>query len=469
MALPKKVKKTTPRRVVKSAPKAVKKTIPAIIRRPDALIRESVPVAMPMSAPISAPEPIAPVMPVDTQQEFFKSIGEKIAAERTSKSEEPHDINASLKAKSVNLYRKIAIRFIILALVLVAIVGYFSLTKLTITISPNKEVIPGTLTVDVYGNGNFTNQDRAIKGNIARLEETVSGTFAATGEKTGPEQFSGRVKIYNNYTKAQPLVASTRLLTADGKLFRLKSSVTVPVGGSVEVDVYPDKPGADMAIAPTRFTIPGLWEGIQDKIYAESSVAFSSSANTQKIITDSDVEMAKQELSNRLVDKVKQSLGGVNSQYDQVFFDSNPLTAQAELVGSKIGDEKAQFEVKIKNIVNVISFNNEEIDVLAKDQLTSSLTSDKTLVGITPDSLAYSLANYSAESNVATVNVSFSGQVAASQTDFIDKAKLANLNQSQIESYLSGVKEVNSFKLKFFPGFIKRAPSLIDRIQIIIE
>jgi len=459
MALPKKTHKTTSRRVAKSAPRVLRKPISTIIRRPDILDKIST----------TPTEPLAPIAPVDAQQEFFKSISEKIAAEKKIKGEEPVDYNFDLKTKSVNLYRKIAIRFIILALILVAIVGYFSLTKLTITISPNKEVIPGTLAVDVYGNDNPASQSNGIKGNIARLEETVSGTFTATGEKASSGQFNGRVKIYNNYTEAQPLVASTRLLTADHKLFRIKNSVTVPVGGSIEVDVYPDKPGSDMAIAPTRFTIPGLWEGIQDKIYAESLTAFSTAADTQKVITDSDVEKAKQELSDQLVDKVKQSLGGVDSQYDQVLFDSNSATAQIELVGAKVGDVKPQFEAKIKNIVNVISFDNTEISDLAKNQLTSSLSSDKTLVGITPDSLTYSLANYNAESNTATVNVSFSGQVVASKTDFIDKAKLANLNQGQIESYLNSIKEINSFELKFFPGFIKRAPSLIDRIQIVIE
>ena len=90
-------------------------------------------------------------------------------------------------------------------------------------------------------------------------------------------------------------------------------------------------------------------------------------------------------------------------------------------------------------------------------------------MGITPDSLTYNLVNYNAETNMATVNVGFSGQVAANRTDFIDKAKLANLNQGQVESYLNNVKEINSFKLKFFPQFIKRAPSLIDRVQIVME
>jgi hypothetical protein len=243
----------------------------------------------------------------------------------------------------------------------------------------------------------------------------------------------------------------------------------VPAGGAVEVDVYPDKPGADMAISPTHFTIPGLHADLQDKIFADSLTAFSNSTDNQKIIQQSDIDNAQKELSSRLIDKVKQSLGGVSGQYDQVFFDSNSATAQITLTVAKVGDVTPQFAAQVKNVVNVISFNTADVIKLAQQKMAASLTADKILTDIDKDSLSYTLTGYDATINAAAVAVNFAGQVAPSQTDFIDKTKLVNLSQSQLASYLQGISQISSFDLQFFPAFIKRAPSLVDRIKVEIQ
>jgi len=400
-------------------------------------------------------------------------MSEKIKEENVGKSESVPEVNQEIKVKSVNLYRKIAIRFIVLALILVAVVGYFALTKLTIVISPNKETTPDTLTFDVYGSGDVQNPDKAVKGNIVRMDEQVTGTFPATGVITGKEQFVGQVKITNNSAKAQPLVATTRLLTADGKIFRIKNSVNVPSGGSVTVDVYPDKPGADMAISPTHFTIPGLWSGLQDKIFADSAAAFSNSVNTQKAIQQSDIDAASQTLSDNLKTKVAQSLSGANSQFDQVFVDSNATSAQITLTGAKVGDVVPQFDAQLKNVVNVISFASADVLKIAKQKMAAGVASDKILTDVSLDTSdpanIYTLVNYDANTNVATLTVKINGQTAPNKTDFIDKSKLVNLNEGQLQSYLKGIPEINSFDLQFFPPFIKRAPSLVDRIKIEIK
>ena len=401
----------------------------------------------------------------DTRAEFFKLMSEKIKAEEvdSASKEEP-----DLKMKSVNLYRKIAIRFIVLALILVAIVGYFTFSKLTIVVTPAQDTINDNLTFTVDGSGNVASQDGTIVGSITHLEEEASSTYPATGDKVSAQQFTGQVKITNNSSRPQPLVATTRLLTADNKLFRIKNSVNIPAGGSVMVNVYPDQPSSDMEIAPTHFTIPGLAANLQTQIYADSADAFSLSADGQKVISAADLDKAKTDLSAQLVDKAKQSLSGVNDT-DQTYFDSQPTTATFELVKSKVGEVTPQFTAQIKNVVNVIVFKKTDVIGLASKKMAASLTPDKVLASINQDSLVYGLNSYDAAGNTATLNVDYSAQTVTSQTDFIDKSKLVNLDQDQLTSYLQGIKEVNSFDLKFFPPFIKRAPSLVDRINVEIK
>lgn len=78
----------------------------------------------------------------------------------------------------------------------------------------------------------------------------------------------GTVVIFNKTsTIPQTLVATTRLQTADGKLYRLPTTVAVPgyrienkeiIPGSRAVEVFADKPGEEYNIGLTDFTFPGF-------------------------------------------------------------------------------------------------------------------------------------------------------------------------------------------------------------------
>jgi len=423
----------------------------------------------------------------DSRKQFFQMMSQQIgqakpgvSADAPQASHESSEIdeldklvesaepNNAVVNRSVNTYRKLAFRFIALACVLVLVVLYFVMVKLTVVVSPSKQTVNESLIVDVYGINQTASSDRSLKGNITRIEAEESGVYQSSGAEVKGEEVSGQVKIINNYSKSQSLVATTRLLSADNKLFRLKDSVIVPAGASVVVDIYADKAGADMAIAPTKFTIPGLWSGIQDKIYGESSATFAYSTISDKYIAQADVDKATQELNNLLIKKVKEKVGAKNG-YDQVLYQTSAETAQIELVDAKVGDKKDQFTVKIKNIVNVISFSSDDVIKIAQQKLAVAAGSDQTSAEIDRANLVYQLESYNSESNIATLKVDFISRIASTNSEFIDKSKLVNLNQTQIETYLKGVKEIDSFELHFFPTFLKRAPALVDRIYVEVK
>ncbi len=75
------------------------------------------------------------------------------------------------------------------------------------------------------------------------------------GKNVTGKKAEGSVTIYNEFSNApQPLVATTRLETSDGKIFRIVKGVTVPgttlvdgeiKPGAIEVQVVADQPGSD--------------------------------------------------------------------------------------------------------------------------------------------------------------------------------------------------------------------------------
>jgi hypothetical protein len=393
-------------------------------------------------------------------------MSEKIKESDPSKDVETVD-NEMLKNKSVSLYRKIAIRFAIFAGIIALVVAYFCFTKLTISLDLNKEIVNDNLIFDVYGNEKPSDSIRGVKGAISRFESEESGVYPASGVKSSEAQFSGQVTLVNNYSKDQPLIASTRLLSADNKLFRIKKTVNVKAGQSVVVDVYPDASSADMAIAPGRFTIPGLASSLQDKIYAESKAAFAFVGESKKFVQQSDVDAAAADLNNKLLDNVRQSVGSPSGQYDSVLYSVAPAAMSVELTDAKVGDEKSEFTVKIKNAVNIISFSSSDIVKLAIEQKAAAQNKDKSLFEIDKSSLKFNVSSYDSVANVANVSADFVLGAASDNVSLIDKTKIVNLNEAQLRSYLSTIKEIKGYDLKFFPSFIKRAPGLIDRISVV--
>ena len=64
---------------------------------------------------------------------------------------------------------------------------------------------------------------------IMELSGDASVSIPATGRETVNKKASGTVVLYNAYSsKAQKLVASTRLKASNGKIYRIPAAVTIP-------------------------------------------------------------------------------------------------------------------------------------------------------------------------------------------------------------------------------------------------
>ena len=149
-------------------------------------------------------------------------------------------------------------------------------------------------------------------------EVSLQETFPSTGSESGSnKKATGRVTLYNEYSEEpQPLVATTRLLTEDGKLFRITESVIVPgytkeggeiVPGEVRVSVKADEAGEMFNVEPTRFTIPGF-EGSEkyEDFYAVSEEKFVGGGDDEsdvRVVSLEDIEVAKEKMEAKIKEK----------------------------------------------------------------------------------------------------------------------------------------------------------------------
>jgi len=140
------------------------------------------------------------------------------------------------------------------------------------------------------------------------LPYPMSGSFASGEKKSTESKAQGTVVIFNKTSKdPQVLIASTRLESPEGKIYRIPSMVTIPgtkvengktVPGSKEVDVVADKAGAEYNIGLTDFTIPGFKGSPKfETVFARSKTEMTGGyVGNSQIVTKNAVDIAVAEL-----------------------------------------------------------------------------------------------------------------------------------------------------------------------------
>ncbi len=420
---------------------------------------------------------------MDEVNPIIKEAPKKPAVKRVRKSKAKATMDLSLKQKispktgsvkkvsrPTGIYRKIAISFIVLTILFIAAILYLSVAKVSIVIVPSQEKLNDNLTVSVYDQAKASQaSDQDIIGVVKQVDVLLNKTYPVSGKEVLGAEVTGKVAIINNYIKNQPLVATTRLLTADNKLFRVKTTVNVPAGGQIEVEVYADEAKPEMAIGPTNFTIPGLWAGLQDKIYGQSKTAMTYTEKVKQTITQNDIDLAVKDLKENLVSQAKDQIGATFKDYDQVIYqiDNNSVSQQFD---SKVGEEKDSFNAQMKTKVTVVAFKGDKVYELARQKLTSVLPDDQSLIEFNKEDLTYSLNNINLPQSLATVNVAVSGKMSLKDNaSIVDRNKLVGLTAEQLKQYLNKLPEIAGYEIKFSPSFINKVPSLVDRISIEIK
>ncbi len=403
----------------------------------------------------------------DSQKKYFSELVSEIKEKQKNLKEDDFD----KKKKSISLYKRLVFRFLLLVFIFVIIVAYFTATKLSIAIVPSAETVSDSIQFEVVSSleaETSLSSSRVVPGEVINTNITSEKVYYSSGEEKVGEEVVGEVIIYNNYSRNQPLIATTRLLTSDQKLFRISEGVTVPAGSSVRVEVYADVVSPEMAINSTRMTIPGLWAGLQDQIYAENPEPLKYKSKVRHFVRQSDIDLATNDIRQTIKNKLEQEINWQIRPGDGIAYllDENKSMLS---IGAKLGDEVKEFKIGAENQAVIVRFSKEKAEELLKAKLAFSLPEKMSLTSFTSEQINYSLDDFDLEAGTAKITANFNGSARIKEDQsFIDKNQLTNLSQTQIEYYLSNFSEIADYEIKFFPSFLKKAPHLSDRIEIII-
>ena len=378
-------------------------------------------------------------------------------------------------------FKKKAI-FLFPVLILIAIFYFSSLSKADIEVWPETDLINLTtkLTIDVEADAyNFT--AKVIPGQIFEREKLVSDNFQSSGTFLKEEKAGGIIRVYNEYsTSPQTLVATTRFVSADGKLFRSLERVTIPGGkmeggklvpGEFDIEVTADQPGVDYNIGPTTFSIPGFAGSDRyTKFYAKSFKAMEGGSLEQTSrVTEEDLIKAKNNVTERAKtesrDLLEEELKGGKLSLEYIFLEEGIQTEVVEALSMAVaGEEKKEFIYQARAGAKNIIFKKEDFEKFAKDFILSQLPADKDFY---EESLTVkkNIENINLASGKIILSLEISGKIykALDIEDLKQALREKTLMESKI--FLESQPQVARVKVELWPFWIKKVPDDFDKIN----
>lgn len=373
------------------------------------------------------------------------------------------------------------------AVVFFGILAYLFVPRvdLAITVKTNTKSIDSEVTGDI----NFDSLDYdkgIIPARVVEIQQEITKSINATGSKSISNQKArGLVTIYNEYnSNPQPLVATTRLLTQDGKLFRLIKGVTVPgmtkngeesKRGLVEAEVVADQSGEDYNIGPARFTIPGFQNSGNNKyskFYAESAAAMTGGgdgAGQSNFITAEDISSARSDVLVGLEDAIKQKIKEAAGEEALLLDEAVGEDEAVYKLSNSEGDVADSFQITAGTKASAIVVNRKDLNDFVAHMIAKAGEGELNIDG---SSITLDFGKPNVDFNVGTIDIKFHaiGRISPEIDLLTIKNEILGKNEEDLGEYLSTFKDIEKVEVDYWPSFINsRIPFRGKQVNVTLD
>lgn len=366
------------------------------------------------------------------------------------------------------VYRNIAFSFLALTIIVVIGALWVSSVHARVSIKVKRNIA----NVDTFIEVAKTPEQGQLQGRVVhdvfeKIQEFSVNEQAATSVSA---VVSGTVKITNNYSRPQTLVQKTRLLTADGRLYRIDKTVTLDPKETVLVTAHSDQAGTNYGLpVGTKLTIPGLWIDLQKWIYAESVSGFTGGAQTTKVVSAGDVNQSQQALQDAVFQQAKKALNakaGVGTDWSVVYV-QKVIDSKNNVTPGQSAD---QFLASLKLDVTAVYYPTKDMEAIIRQKLKDKVPEGRELLDYDPTHVVYTVD--SADSKVERARIDISARASSRLTvtsPQLSKEALYGLTDEEAKTKLLATDGVESVDIKIRPSWIHKLPSTKDRLDVVVE
>lgn len=355
---------------------------------------------------------------------------------------------------------------------------HFFFQKAEITVWPETEVVSFTTTLRVSSDveqPDFLN--KIIPGEILISEKVISQEFSSSGLFLKETQSEGIIRVYNAYsTYPQVLIANTRFVSAEGRLFRSLERVTVPGGkyeggklqsGFLDIRVRAAEAGPEYNIKPSTFSIPGFagtarYTAFYGKSFEPMKGGFREEVPqiTQKDLDDAlenFKERVKKEAEDVFKNKISEDLVLLNEAFRR--------EEQSPFFSAKAGEEGDSFIGEIKILFKALVFKQSDLEKILKDFIASETKKDKVLKA---DSLqmSYMPEIIYLEQGQMTLDLDFSAKIYSKIDTGLLKKEITGKPLTETGIILDEKSGIIRSEVRLFPFWQSIIPKDFQKIKI---
>ncbi len=377
------------------------------------------------------------------------------------------------KVYSARALKRQVLIFVVLAAVVVLTVLYFSFSKTVITVMPavqqrtvNFSLTAGPVTTDLQSLPAYDITAMVLSKDVTATE---TATAAGTGTEE-PAKAGGSVTLSNNWSRAQPLQAGTRLLSENGVLFRTTERVDIPAGSTVTTTVVADEPGKQGEIPPSKFEIVALWPGLKDKIYGESAEAFTGGTSTLTRVTQEDINAAQittyASLERQARAQFEAELQANPARAGYTLVAVSPVAVK-DAPGALVDDIATTFPYTASGQVVAVAMDQTVFEQAVRERIEKELNGGERFLGHAEGSPTVTVTDIDAEKQTATVAVKATvNTVVRLANPMFDRTALVNQDKQSILAHFSQFDSIAKTEVRFSAFWMVRAPTLPDHIEI---
>jgi hypothetical protein len=339
-------------------------------------------------------------------------------------------------------------------------------STLTVAAEPSGDDIPATFVEkNVEVSKVFTAETKATP--------TVTPPTPPTPTFTGKAR--GTVTISNCYSKAQPLIAGTRLKSPDGQIVRTQKRVDVPVGGSVTTEVVADVAGEKGALPKgTTFILPALWAGLQDKINGVSTEDFHGETQTATTAAaPNGAGLTANELANAELTLQQEAITQALPDLQKLVPNGRTLyagmvdAATVKRTGPAIGDKATTYTLTLTVKTTAIAIDATKLAENATALLTTTLAPNLQLLTVNPTTFTYTLKDADTKKQRADVTLIARGTTAPAPAHaLLQQTTYAGKTADEVGTLLSQEKAVSNVVVELTPFWNRRVPSSASDLQL---
>lgn len=372
------------------------------------------------------------------------------------------ETNSSYSDQPVRFYKFIALTFLLATIALLGVIVFMSAKRATVTIETKPSPVDVTAVLTV--SEGEADSDLGISIDTV----TVTGTmeFEPTGTREEVGISTGVVTLHNESSQAQPLVATTRLLSEDNILFRLEESVTVPANGTVDAEVYADEEGSSGDIGPTKFTIPGLSAARQKEVYATSEESMAGGVAQVGVVSQGDIDTAQKTLLEKLRMQGENILKDRNSGKGSAF----TLVEFSIRENAPLGEEVSSFALSAEVKVLGVSYEERAMQAFAAEKLVNRALTDTEVVEPSKNLPTVTIDDYDLDKKKVDLSVFYDGvAILNANSKQLDKSIFFGKSKDEVRRYVLSLDHVRGVDVSFSPVWILTVPNIAEHVTVVVK